>query len=134
MTIQVTFTTEQFFKNADVIQGILGGEAATNTAADAKEPAKKAPAKKAPAKKAEPKVTQQMAEDVLTKIKDDKTLGLAECRNIMTKAGVPGTPPKMAAMTEEHWEKVVELGTLLLEGGGEEEELEEEELEEEEDL
>lgn len=142
MTISVNFTVEQYEKNAATILSILKGETvavqadapAKSVKAAAEEPAEKAPAKKAPAKKAaaakaEPKVSVQQATDALMKVKEDKDLGIAECRRIMSVAGVPGEPPKIAAMTEEHAEKVYELCILLLEGGEEaQEEGEEEDL------
>lgn len=126
MSIQVTFTVEQYEKNAATILAILkGGAVAANDVEEGKSAAKtpaKTPAKapaKTPAKKAPPKVSIQEAQDALMAVKDADGLGLAECRKVMSEAGVPGTPPKMADVTEEHAEKIVELCKMLLEGGEE---------------
>lgn len=126
MSIQVTFTTEQFEKNAAAILAILKGEApavatATKTVAKeedqapAKKPAARKPAAK-PAAKEEPKVSLQEAKDALIAVKDDENLGIAEARRIMKEAGVPEA--KMANLAQEHAEKVLELAKMLLEGGG----------------
>lgn len=141
MSIQVTFTTEQFEKNAAAILAILKGEtsAAANStktvAAKEEEPAatEKPAARKPAAKtavKEEPKVSLQEAKDALIAVKDDENLGIAEARRIMKEAGVPEA--KMANLAQEHAEKVLELAKMLLEGGGNDDE--EEEEEEEEDL
>lgn len=135
MSIQVTFTTEQFENNAATILSILKGEfvAAAATApkttakeeepAAAKKPAARKPAAKT-APKEEPKVSIQEAKDALIKVKDDENLGIAEARRIMKEAKVPEA--KMANLGQEHAEKVLELALMLLEGGndndGEEEE------------
>lgn len=127
MSIQVTFTTEQFENNAATILAILKGEvasaAANSTKTVAKEedpvPAKK-PAARKPAAKEEPKVSLQEAKDALIAVKDDENLGIAEARRIMKEAGVPEA--KMANLAQEHAEKVLELAKMLLEGGGNEEE------------
>lgn len=134
MSIQVTFTTEQFENNAATILAILKGESVATAAtaktaakeeepAAAKKPAARKPAAKAPAKE-EPKVSIQEAKDALVKVKDDENLGIAEARRIMKEAKVPEA--KMANLGQEHAEKVLELALLLLEGGndndGEEEE------------
>lgn len=136
MSIQVTFTTEQFEKNAAAILAILKGEtsAAANStktvAAKEEEPAatKKPAARKPAAKtavKEEPKVSLQEAKDALIAVKDDENLGIAEARRIMKEAGVPEA--KMANLAQEHAEKVLELAKMLLEGGGNDDEEEEEE-------
>lgn len=138
MSIQVTFTTEQFENNAATILSILKGEAvaaaaATDTKAVAKEEApaqaaKKAPARKAPAKtaaKEEPKVSIQEAKDALIKVKDDESLGIAEARRIMKEAGVPDA--KLANLAQEHAEKVLQLSLLLLDGGNDSDDEEDEE-------
>ena len=133
MSIQVTFTTEQFEKNAASILAILKGEvasaAANSTKTVAKEedpvPAKK-PAARKPAAKEEPKVSLQEAKDALIAVKDDENLGIAEARRIMKEAGVPEA--KMANLAQEHAEKVLELAKMLLEGGGNDDEEEEEDL------
>lgn len=135
MSIQVTFTTEQFENNAAAILAILKGEtsAAANSTktvakeedpAPAKKPAARKPAAK-PAAKEEPKVSLQEAKDALIAVKDDENLGIAECRRIMKEAGVPDA--KMANLAQEHAEKVLELAKMLLEGGGNDDEEEEEE-------
>lgn len=139
MSIQVTFTTEQFENNAATILAILKGEAAAKAetvpakkastqeedpAPAAKKPAGRKPAAK-PTAKEEPKVSLQEAKDALIAVKDDENLGISEARRIMKEAGVPEA--KIAKMTEEHAEKVLELAKLLLEGGNDEEEEEEEE-------
>ena len=136
MSIQVTFTTEQFENNAAAILAILKGEApavATATKTVAKEedqaPAKKPAARKPAAKtavKEEPKVSLQEAKDALIAVKDDENLGIAEARRIMKEAGVPEA--KMANLAQEHAEKVLELAKMLLEGGGNDDEEEEEDL------
>ena len=136
MSIQVTFTTEQFENNAAAILAILKGEApavanSTKTVAKeedpvpAKKPAARKPAAK-PAAKEEPKVSLQEAKDALIAVKDDENLGIAEARRIMKEAGVPEA--KMANLAQEHAEKVLELAKMLLEGGGNDEEEEEEDL------
>lgn len=136
MSIQVTFTTEQFEKNSAAILAILKGEvasaAANSTKTVAKEedpvPAKKPAARKPAAKtaaKEEPKVSLQEAKDALIAVKDDENLGIAEARRIMKEAGVPEA--KMANLAQEHAEKVLELAKMLLEGGGNDDEDEEEE-------
>ena len=137
MSIQVTFTTEQFEKNAAAILAILKGEtsAAANSTktvatkeeepAATKKPAARKPAAK-PAAKEEPKVSLQEAKDALIAVKDDENLGIAEARRIMKEAGVPEA--KMANLAQEHAEKVLELAKMLLEGGGNDEEEEEEDL------
>lgn len=137
MSIQVTFTTEQFEKNAAAILAILKGEVASAAAnstktvakeedpAPAKKPAARKPAAK-PAAKEEPKVSLQEAKDALIAVKDDENLGIAEARRIMKEAGVPEA--KMANLAQEHAEKVLELAKMLLEGGGNDEEVEEEDL------
>ena len=136
MSIQVTFTTEQFEKNAASILAILKGEvasaAANSTKTVAKEedpaPAKKPAARKPAAKtavKEEPKVSLQEAKDALIAVKDDENLGIAEARRIMKEAGVPEA--KMANLAQEHAEKVLELAKMLLEGGGGNDDDEEEE-------
>ena len=147
MSIQVTFTTEQFENNAAAILAILKGEvaailpilkgevasAAANSSkvatkeeepAATKKPAARKPAAKT-AVKEEPKVSLQEAKDALIAVKDDENLGIAEARRIMKEAGVPEA--KMANLAQEHAEKVLELAKMLLEGGGNEEEEEEEE-------
>ena len=126
MSIQVTFTTEQFENNAAAILAILKGETsavANSTKTVAKEedpaPAKKPAARKPAAKtavKEEPKVSLQEAKDALIAVKDDENLGIAEARRIMKEAGVPEA--KMANLAQEHAEKVLELARMLLEGGG----------------
>lgn len=136
MSIQVTFTTEQFEKNAAAILAILKGEtsAAANSnktvATKEEEPAatKKPAARKPAAKtavKEEPKVSLQEAKDALIAVKDDENLGIAEARRIMKEAGVPEA--KMANLAQEHAEKVLELAKMLLEGGGNDDDEEEEE-------
>ncbi|MGL5154243.1 MAG: hypothetical protein ACRC9G_02935 [Aeromonas veronii] len=136
MSIQVTFTTEQFENNAAAILAILKGEApavATATKTVAKEedpaPATKKPAARKPAAKTavkeEPKVSLQEAKDALIAVKDDENLGIAEARRIMKEAGVPDA--KMANLAQEHAEKVLELAKMLLEGGGNDDDEEEEE-------
>lgn len=137
MSIQVTFTTEQFENNAAAILAILKGEvasaAANSTKTVAKEedpvPAKKPAARKTAAKtavKEGPKVSLQEAKDALIAVKDDENLGIAEARRIMKEAGVPEA--KMANLAQEHAEKVLELAKMLLEGGGNDDEEEEEDL------
>lgn len=137
MSIQVTFTTEQFENNAAAILAILKGEtsaAANSTKTVAKEedptPAAKKPAARKPAAKTavkeEPKVSLQEAKDALIAVKDDENLGIAEARRIMKEAGVPEA--KMANLAQEHAEKVLELAKMLLEGGGNDDEEEEEDL------
>ena len=137
MSIQVTFTTEQFENNAAAILAILKGEVASAAAnssktvakeedpAPAKKPAARKPAAK-PAAKEEPKVSLQEAKDALIAVKDDENLGIAEARRIMKEAGVPEA--KMANLAQEHAEKVLELAKMLLEGGGNDDEEEEEDL------
>ena len=137
MSIQVTFTTEQFENNAAAILAILKGEVASAAAnssktvakeedpALAKKPAARKPAAK-PAAKEEPKVSLQEAKDALIAVKDDENLGIAEARRIMKEAGVPEA--KMANLAQEHAEKVLELAKMLLEGGGNDDEEEEEDL------
>ena len=136
MSIQVTFTTEQFEKNAAAILAILNGEtsAAANSTktvatkeeepAATKKPAARKPAAKT-AVKEEPKVSLQEAKDALIAVKDDENLGIAEARRIMKEAGVPEA--KMANLAQEHAEKVLELAKMLLEGGGGNDDEEEEE-------
>ena len=136
MSIQVTFTTEQFEKNAAAILAILKGEtsAAANSTktvatkeeepAATKKPAARKPAAKT-AVKEEPKVSLQEAKDALIAVKDDENLGIAEARRIMKEAGVPEA--KMANLAQEHAEKVLELAKMLLEGGGNDDDEEEEE-------
>ena len=135
MSIQVTFTTEQFENNAAAILAILKGEtsAAANSSkvatkeeepAATKKPAARKPAAKT-AVKEEPKVSLQEAKDALIAVKDDENLGIAEARRIMKEAGVPEA--KMANLAQEHAEKVLELAKMLLEGGGNDDEEEEEE-------
>ena len=136
MSIQVTFTTEQFENNAAAILAILKGGApvaanSTKTAANDEDaaPAKKPAARKPAAKtavKEEPKVSLQEAKDALIAVKDDENLGIAEARRIMKEAGVPEA--KMANLAQEHAEKVLELAKMLLEGGGNDDEEEEEDL------
>ena len=136
MSIQVTFTTEQFENNAAAILAILKGEtpAVANSSkvatkeedpAPAKKPAARKPAAK-PAAKEEPKVSLQEAKDALIAVKDDENLGIAEARRIMKEAGVPEA--KMANLAQEHAEKVLELAKMLLEGGSNDDEEEEEDL------
>ena len=136
MSIQVTFTTEQFENNAAAILAILKGEtsAAANSSkvatkeeepAATKKPAARKPAAKT-AVKEEPKVSLQEAKDALIAVKDDENLGIAEARRIMKEAGVPEA--KMANLAQEHAEKVLELAKMLLEGGGNDDEEEEEDL------
>lgn len=135
MSIQVTFTTEQFENNSAAILAILKGEtsAAANSTKTVDEeedpaPAKKPVARKPAAKtavKEEPKVSLQEAKDALIAVKDDENLGIAEARRIMKEAGVPEA--KMANLAQEHAEKVLELAKMLLEGGGNDGEEEEEE-------
>ena len=137
MSIQVTFTTEQFEKNAASILAILKGEVASAAAnsskvatkeeetAATKKPAARKPAAKT-AVKEEPKVSLQEAKDALIAVKDDENLGIAEARRIMKEAGVPEA--KMANLAQEHAEKVLELAKMLLEGGGNDDEEEEEDL------
>ena len=136
MSIQVTFTTEQFENNAAAILAILKGEtsAAANSSkvatkeeepAATKKPAARKPAAK-PAAKEEPKVSLQEAKDALIAVKDDGNLGIAEARRIMKEAGVPEA--KMANLAQEHAEKVLELAKMLLEGGNDDDEEEEEDL------
>lgn len=135
MSIQVTFTTEQFEKNAAAILAILNGGAASsaetsqkeettttataNKAAGSKTTTRKTAAASKTAPKDEPKVSLQEAKDALIAVKDDENLGIAECRRIMKEAGVPDA--KMANMAQEHAEKVLELAKMLLDGGSEEE-------------
>lgn len=133
MSIQVTFTTEQFEKNAATILAILTGGVASSTEASQKEEttttANKAAGSKTTTRKTaaaskttpkdEPKVSLQEAKDALIAVKDDENLGIAECRRIMKEAGVPDA--KMANMAQEHAEKVLELAKMLLDGGSEEE-------------
>lgn len=136
MSIQVTFTTEQFEKNAAAILAMLkGGSAATETKTVAKEeePATTTTRKTATRKtatktavKEEPKVSLQEAKDALIAVKDDENLGIAEARRIMKEAGVPEA--KMANLAQEHAEKVLELAKMLLEGGNDDSEEEEEDL------
>lgn len=133
MSIQVTFTTEQFEKNAATILAILTGGVASSTEASQKEETTTTTANKAAgsktttrktaaasktAPKDEPKVSLQEAKDALIAVKDDENLGIAECRRIMKEAGVPDA--KMANMAQEHAEKVLELAKMLLDGGSEE--------------
>ena len=135
MSIQVTFTTEQFEKNAASILAILailnGGVASStetsqkeetttagNKSAGSKTTTRKTTAASKTAPKDEPKVSLQEAKDALIAVKDDENLGIAECRRIMKEAGVPEA--KMANMAQEHAEKVLELAKLLLDGGSEE--------------
>ena len=134
MSIQVTFTTEQFEKNAASILAILNGGVASSTETSQKEETTTAGNKSAGSKtttttrkttaasktapKDEPKVSLQEAKDALIAVKDDENLGIAECRRIMKEAGVPEA--KMANMAQEHAEKVLELAKLLLDGGSEE--------------
>lgn len=133
MSIQVTFTTEQFEKNAATILAILTGGVASSTEASQKEEITTTTANKAAgsktttrktaaasktAPKDEPKVSLQEAKDALIAVKDDENLGIAECRRIMKEAGVPDA--KMANMAQEHAEKVLELAKMLLDGGSEE--------------
>ena len=132
MSIQVTFTTEQFEKNAATILAILTGGVASSTEASQKEETtttankaagsktttRKTAAASKTAPKDEPKVSLQEAKDALIAVKDDENLGIAECRRIMKEAGVPDA--KMANMAQEHAEKVLELAKLLLDGGSEE--------------
>ena len=136
MSIQVTFTIEQFENNAATILAILKGEtsAAANSSkvatkeeepAATKKPAARKPAAKT-AVKEEPKVSLQEAKDALIAVKDDENLGIAEARRIMKEAGVPEA--KMANLAQEHAEKVLELAKMLLEGGGNDDEEEEEYL------
>ena len=140
MSIQVTFTTEQFEKNAATILAMLKDGIAVKTevnattsvaakeeeepAPAAKKPAGRKPAAK-PAVKEEPKVSLQEAKDALIAVKDDENLGIAEARRIMKEAGVPEA--KMANLAQEHAEKVLELAKMLLEGGGNDDDEEEEE-------
>lgn len=135
MSIQVTFTTEQFEKNAATILAILTGGVASSTEASQKEETtatatankaagsktttRKTAAASKTAPKDEPKVSLQEAKDALIAVKDDENLGIAECRRIMKEAGVPDA--KMANMAQEHAEKVLELAKMLLDGGSEEE-------------
>lgn len=124
MSIQVTFTTEQFEKNAATILAILTGGVASSTEASQKEEttttANKAAGSKTTTRKTapkdEPKVSLQEAKDALIAVKDDENLGIAECRRIMKEAGVPDA--KMANMAQEHAEKVLELAKMLLDGDG----------------
>lgn len=134
MSIQVTFTTEQFEKNAATILAILTGGVASSTeagqkeettatatankAAGSKTTTRKTAAASKTAPKDEPKVSLQEAKDALIAVKDDENLGIAECRRIMKEAGVPDA--KMANMAQEHAEKVLELAKMLLDGGSEE--------------
>ena len=134
MSIQVTFTTEQFEKNAASILAILNGGVASSTETGQKEETTTASNKSAGSKtttttrkttaasktapKDEPKVSLQEAKDALIAVKDDENLGIAECRRLMKEAGVPEA--KMANMAQEHAEKVLELAKLLLDGGSEE--------------
>lgn len=132
MSIQVTFTTEQFEKNAATILAILTGGVASSTEASQKEETtttankatgsktttRKTAAASKTAPKDEPKVSLQEAKDALIAVKDDENLGIAECRRIMKEAGVPDA--KMANMAQEHAEKVLELAKMLLDGGSEE--------------
>lgn len=133
MSIQVTFTTEQFEKNAATILAILTGGVASsaeasqkeetttttaNKAAGSKTTTRKTAAASKTAPKDEPKVSLQEAKDALIAVKDDENLGIAECRRIMKEAGVPDA--KMANMAQEHAEKVLELAKMLLDGGSEE--------------
>lgn len=142
MSIQVTFTTEQFEKNASTILAMLkdGGVviknevSATGSAASKDETAaavtkkttttRKTAAKSTP--KDEPKVSLQEAKDALIAVKDDENLGISEARRIMKEAGVPEA--KLANLAQEHAEKVLELAKMLLEGGNDEGEEEEEDL------
>lgn len=132
MSIQVTFTTEQFEKNAASILAILNGGVASSTETSQKEETTTAGNKSAGSKtttrkttaagktapKDEPKVSLQEAKDALIAVKDDENLGIAECRRLMKEAGVPEA--KMANMAQEHAEKVLELAKLLLDDGSEE--------------
>ena len=132
MSIQVTFTAEQFEKNAATILAILTGGVASSTEASQKEETtttankaagsktttRKTAAASNTAQKDEPKVSLQEAKDALIAVKDDENLGIAECRRIMKEAGVPDA--KMANMEQEHAEKVLELAKMLLDGGSEE--------------
>lgn len=125
MSIQVTFTTEQFEKNAAAILAILNGGAASSAETSQKEEqtaaskttTRKTTAASKTAPKDEPKVSLQEAKDALIAVKDDENLGIAECRRIMKEAGVPDA--KMANMAQEHAEKVLELAKMLLDGGSE---------------
>ena len=138
MSIQVTFTTEQFEKNASTILAMLkdglaikneinatGPKEDASSAAAAKKPAGRKPAAKTTVKD-EPKVSLQEAKDALIAVKDDENLGISEARRIMKEAGVPET--KLANLAQEHAEKVLELAKMLLEGGNDESEEEEEDL------
>ena len=137
MSIQVTFTTEQFENNAAAILAILKGEVASAAAnsskvatkeeehAATKKPAARKPAAKT-AVKEEPKVSLQEAKDALIAVKDDENLGIAEARRIMKEAGVPEA--KMANLAQEHAEKVLELAKMLLEVDEDDDEEEEEDL------
>ena len=141
MSIQVTFTTEQFEKNAASILAILNGGVASSTETSQKEETttagnksagrkttttRKTTAASKPAANDEPKVSLQEAKDALIAVKDDENLGIAEARRIMKEAGVPEA--KMANLAQEHAEKVLELAKMLLEGGGNDDEEEEEDL------
>ena len=138
MSIQVTFTTEQFEKNAATILTMLKDGTALKIEVNAtglKEDAtpetttRKTTTRKTATKtavKEEPKVSLQEAKDALIAVKDDENLGIAEARRIMKEAGVPEA--KMANLAQEHAEKVLELAKMLLEGGGNDDEEEEEDL------
>ena len=138
MSIQVTFTTEQFEKNAATILAMLKDGTALKIEVNATGPkedaapettTRKTTTRKPAAKtavKEEPKVSLQEAKDALIAVKDDENLGIAEARRIMKEAGVPDA--KMANLAQEHAEKVLELAKMLLEGGGNDDEEEEEYL------
>lgn len=141
MSIQVTFTTEQFEKNAATILAMLKdgtavkievnatGSVAVNEEEPAATTTKKTTTRKTTAKtttKEEPKVSLQEAKDALIAVKEDKNLGIDEARSIMKEAGVPEA--KMANLAQEHAEKVLERAKLLLEGGNDDGEEEEDDL------
>ena len=138
MSIQVTFTTEQFENNAATILAMLKDGTALKIEVNATGPkedaapettTRKTTTRKPAAKtavKEEPKVSLQEAKDALIAVKDDENLGIAEARRIMKEAGVPEA--KMANLAQEHAEKVLELAKMLLEGGGNDDEEEEEDL------
>ena len=138
MSIQVTFTTEQFEKNAATILAMLKDGTALKIEVNATGPkedaapettTRKTTTRKPAAKTAvkdEPKVSLQEAKDALIAVKEDENLGIAEARRIMKEAGVPDA--KMANLAQEHAEKVLELAKMLLEGGGNDDEEEEEDL------
>lgn len=138
MSIQVTFTTEQFEKNAATILAMLKDGTAIKIEVNATGPkeysapetaTRKTTTRKTSTKtsvKEELKVSLQEAKDALVAVKDDENLGIAECRRIMKEAGVPEV--KMAKMAQEHAEKVLELCKMLLEGGNDDSEEDEEDL------